>query len=259
MVSFADVTELAGDEVSQEQVARVCTRYGWAARYCQGKDVLEVACGTGPGLGLLAATSRTFTAGDISEVILARGRSHYGARLDIRVLSAEALPFNDQSLDVVILFEALYYVPNAEQFVRECKRVLRPNGHVLISNANKDLPDFNPSPYSTVYHGVVELGGLFTAAGFNAEFFGDIPVTSLSWRQKIFRPIKRIVVALNLMPRSMAGKKLLKRLVFGEMSRFPAEITPAMAAASNAPRSVRGDVPDQTHKVILCAARRIAT
>lgn len=255
MTTFVEVTELAGDEVTGEQVDRVCTRYAWALGYARGKDVLEIACGTGPGLGLLQGAARTLVAGDVSEPILARVRQHYGSRVDARLMNAESLPFADRSIDVIIIFEALYYVPDAEKFADECRRVLRPGGVVLVSNANKDLFDFNPSPHSHVYHGVIELGRLFGSRGFACRFWGDVPVATVSWRQKLLRPIKRTVVALNLMPKSMAGKKLLKRLVFGEMRAFPAEITTDMLPAQSSLVPVGSDQADHHHKVILCEAR----
>lgn len=258
MTDFVEVTELAGADVSSEQVERVRTRYAWALPYCADRDVLEIACGTGPGLGVLSAAARSFAAGDISDAILSRARAHYGARVDIRVMDALNLPFADASLDVVIIFEALYYVPDARRFAIECARVLRPDGIVLISNANKDLFDFNPSPYSHVYHGVVELGALFRDVGFEARFWGDIPVAAVSLRQKLLRPIKKVVVGLGLMPKSMAGKALLKRLVFGEMQPFPHEISWEAAQAPIHLVQIVGDVPDTAHKVVLCAAQRVA-
>lgn len=255
MTTFVEVTELAGDEVTAEQVDRVCTRYAWALGYSRSKDVLEIACGTGPGLGLLQGAARSLVAGDVSEPILDRVRKHYGSRVDARLMNAMSLPFPDHSLDVIIIFEALYYVPDAEKFADECKRMLRPGGVVLVSNANKDLFDFNPSPHSHVYHGVVELGQLFGRRGFTTRFWGDVPIAAVSWRQKLLRPVKRTVVALNLMPKSMAGKKLLKRLVFGEMRAFPAEITPPMLAPASSLAPIDSTRADTRHKVVLCEAR----
>jgi len=52
-VDFTEVTELAGAEISAEQLERMAHRYSWAAGYCGGRDVVEVACGSGQGLGLL--------------------------------------------------------------------------------------------------------------------------------------------------------------------------------------------------------------
>src|SRR5437870_5802659 len=197
---YTDVTELAGDEVSREQVDRVARRYGWALPFCQGRDVLELACGTGPGLGLLLRHARRLVAGDISEAMVARVREHYGERVRVQRMDAQQLPFPDASFDVLIIFEALYYLPDPERFARECSRVLRNGGVVLISNANKDLYDFNPSPYSHHYHGVVELERLFAAYGFECSFWGDTAIGQVSLRQRVMRPVKKAAVQLGLMP-----------------------------------------------------------
>jgi ubiquinone/menaquinone biosynthesis C-methylase UbiE len=83
---FTHVTELSGDEITREQLARLAARYYWAGAYCKGKDVAEVACGTGPGLGYLAAIAKSLRAGDISPEILAIARRHYGNRIALDVV-----------------------------------------------------------------------------------------------------------------------------------------------------------------------------
>ena len=250
---FEAVTELAGEEISSEQLFRVCNRYYWAAQYCKGREVFEVACGTGPGLGYLAEIAKSVVAADISQPIVDRARAHYGDRLDILCLDATDTGLPAASFDVILMFEALYYMPHPEKFVAECRRLLRPGGTVLVSNANKDLFDFNPSPYSHIYHGVVELGRLFADHGFETEFFGSTPVETTSLRQRILRPIKAAFVRFNLMPRTMAGKKLLKRLVFGQPVPMPAEITGAMVPRET-PAQLASGKPDRGHKVIYCKA-----
>ena len=70
MKNFVDVTELSGDNVTKEQVERIVHRYQWAGKYCLDKDVLEVGCGTGQGLGYLLKLSKSLEAGDYSEEIL---------------------------------------------------------------------------------------------------------------------------------------------------------------------------------------------
>jgi SAM-dependent methyltransferase len=250
---FAEVSELAGEPISREQVERMEHRYAWAARYCAGRDVVEVACGSGPGLGILAATARSLVAGDISAPILSLARRHYGSRVQIERIDAQALPFESGSKDVILLFEAIYYLADARRFVLECRRVLRPGGRVLVATANKDLADFNPSPYSHVYYGAVELRELFASAGFAAELFGHLSVREVGWKQRALRPVKRSVVALGLMPRTMRGKRLLKRLVFGEPVCMPAEL--AEPADFAAPRPLSGETADREHKVLYLAAR----
>lgn len=249
---FKEVTELAGTQISEEQLERMSHRYHWAALYCKGKDVLEAACGSGPGLGILSRAAASLEAGDYSSEILQLARDHYAGHVKLTQFDAQSLPCADASKDVIILFEAIYYVPDAARFVSECRRVLRPNGKVLIATANKDLSDFNPSPFSYKYYGVVELARLFDAHGFDVEAFGYLPIGSVSWRQKLLRPIKRMAVSLNLVPKTMTGKKLLKRLVFGQLVPMPAELP--MRGEPIAPPVRLSSAPDVTHKVIYCCA-----
>ena len=154
-IYYSTVTELAGDEITAEQLERLCHRYYWAGTFCAGKDVIEAACGTGPGLGYLSKVAKSIRAGDYMTNILQRAKNHYGNRIDLRQFDAQDMPFEDHSADVVILFEAIYYLPRADKFVSECRRVLRKAGQVLIATANKDLYDFNPSPFSHTYYGVI--------------------------------------------------------------------------------------------------------
>ena len=131
-IDYVSVTEIAGDEVSQEQVDRLCNRYYWAGQYCKDKDVLEVACGTGQGLGYLSGIAKSLEAGDYSQDILKIARQHYGDRIILQQFDALEMPFPDNSKDVIILFEAIYYLPDAERFIQECTRILRADGRVLI-------------------------------------------------------------------------------------------------------------------------------
>lgn len=252
--SFTTVTELPGEDVSVEQIDRMRRRYRWAGEYCRGKDVLEVACGAGQGTGYLASLARSVEAGDYSEEVLEYARKHYRDRFTFKRFDAQRLPFEAQRFDVVIIFEALYYVPDALKFFAECKRVLRPGGVLLIATANKDLFDFNPSPFSVRYLGVRELTEELGPMGFTPSFYGDTPVEAVSLRQRLLRPAKKAAVVLGVMPKTMAAKRMLKRLMFGALVPMPAEIE-AGPADPVRPAPLPPGVPDRAHKVILCAAR----
>jgi SAM-dependent methyltransferase len=252
-VDYTVITELAGDEVSQEQVDRSNRRYWWAGEYCTARDVLEVGCGVGQGVGYLARGAKSVQAGDYSDAVLAYARKYYGARFDFKQFDAQVLPYADKSLDVVLMFEALYYVPDASRFFKECVRVLRPGGQLLIATANKDLFDFNPSPNSSRYLGVQELGAELGALGFSCEFFGDTPIGEVSLRQKILRPLKAIAAKSGLMPKTNNAKKFFKRLMFGNLVPLPAEVPPPVGAWTR-PTPIDKSQPDRAHKVVLCAA-----
>jgi SAM-dependent methyltransferase len=86
------------------------------------EDVLDVFCGTRPYDDLLPPSAR-ITALDIPG-------NPYGVA---DVVSAEFLPFPDESFDLVMCIEGFHYVADPQEGVAEIRRVLRPGGRVLIS------------------------------------------------------------------------------------------------------------------------------
>ena len=229
-------------------------RYDWVLGYARNRDVLEIACGTGQGAGLISSVARSYLASDVSESMLRQARQHYGERISFVRFDAQVMPLRPACVDVVVICEALYYLPDAHQFFLAARHVLRPGGSLLIVSANKDLFDFNPSPYSHVYFGVRELRSALTQLGFSCEFFGDSPIAQTSVMQRVLRPVKALVTATGLMPKTMAGKKLLKRLVFGKLVPMPFELkTPEHPSVR--PVQLPDDQADAAHKVIFCAAR----
>ncbi|WP_332689803.1 class I SAM-dependent methyltransferase, partial [Devosia sp.] len=220
-MSFVDVVEVGGAHVAPEQMLRTHHRYFWAEQYCRGSDVLEVGCGSGIGLPFLKSIARHVEAGDYSEEVLAICRERHGDIVPLKQFSAEDLPYGDATFDAVILFEAMYYIPDVSKFIAECRRVLRPHGVVLIATANNKLFDFTPSPYFTRYLNVTDFAREFGAEGFAVECFGFISVNQVSLRQKVLRPVKAMASRLNLIPKSMGGKEWLKKLFFGSLVQMP--------------------------------------
>jgi ubiquinone/menaquinone biosynthesis C-methylase UbiE len=251
---YYEVTEIAGTEVSQEQIERMCHRYYWAKDYCIDKDVLEVACGSGQGLGYLEKYAKSIEGGDYSEKILKTPQKYYGDSISIKQFDAHSLPYENNSKDVIIIFEAIYYLKSFDIFLKECNRVLRDRGLLLISSANKDLFDFNPSPYTYNYYGVTELSDILESNNFISTYFGDVSTKKVSFRQKIFRPIKAIAVKFNIVPKSMIAKKILKKFVFGSLLILPYEIKDNMIEYIS-PEIIDSKGPDKEFKVILCEAK----
>lgn len=172
---YGSVTEQPGIKVTVEARAMLHTRYAYAARFCDGKDVLEVGCGAGMGAGLLAKGARLMVGGDFSDSLLRQAHRHYRDRIPFVRLDAHCLPFGDASLDVVILFEAIYYLRSPTHFLRECFRVLRSGGTLLLCSVNKEWPGFNPSPFSRNYVSAKELRQLLIDNHFEAESYGAFP------------------------------------------------------------------------------------
>ena len=255
VADYSQVTELSGTRGSRAQLARMCQRYYFAGQFCEDKEVLEIACGAGQGLGYLARRARRVVGIDIDDRVLSLARSHYRSRIEIRQMDGQALGFADQSFDVVVHFEAIYYLPRPEQFALEVRRVLRPGGVLVLCSANKDLPDFNPSPFSHRYFGPPELVALLRPHRFAVECFGADAVGSLGFRGQALRTLKRAAVQLDLIPKTMKGKELLKRVVFGALVELPKEIPEGESV--DLPKPVSADRPDREHRVLFAVARRI--
>lgn len=257
MADYLTVTEIPGNKATREQMERLFHRYHFASTQGHPKEVLEVACGAGMGLGYLKLAAEKVIGGDVDDSLLKIAQDYYQRRpgIEIRKLDAQCLPFADQSFDFVILFEAIYYLPRPETFIYEAERVLRPRGTLMVCTVNKDWPDFNPSPFSHRYLSGIELGRLLKTKFPEVNLFGAFPVLVDSSKDKILSLIKRTAVGLHLIPKTMKGKELIKRFFFGELVSIPAEITPDMAVY-RPPAPLGMDEPDRVHKVLYALARK---
>jgi len=256
MVKYAEVTEISGSKVSVEQVQRMYTRYRFASNFCKAKEVLEVACGSGQGLGYLANVAQKVVGVDIDQELLDLAQKQYAKRKNIQLYKADAeeLPFEENSFDVVIIYEALYYLSEPDKFIRQAKRVLRPGGILLICSANCELSNFNPSPFSHKYFSACELFNLLSRSGFsNIEILGDCKLDTRSFKARVLAFIKKQAVNLHLIPKTMKGKEFLKRIFMGKLVLMPPEIDDSLGQYTP-PLKIDFDKPECLHKVIFSVA-----
>lgn len=105
----------------------------WACSKAVG-EVLEVAVGTGLNLPHYPEGTK-LTGIDLSPEMLeiARTRAHdLGRQVELREGDAHALPFPDASFDAVVCTYSLCNIPNPALAVSEMKRVLRPDGKLIL-------------------------------------------------------------------------------------------------------------------------------
>src|SRR5688572_17309915 len=102
-------------------------------RYGRGGDVLEAGCGTGLILERISRFARTARGIDLSGGMLARAHAR---GLEVAQASVTALPYRDDSFDVVCSFKVLAHVEDIETALSEMARVTRPGGHVLAEFYN---------------------------------------------------------------------------------------------------------------------------
>ena len=251
---YTTVTEAPGDGLRREALDMLRTRYAYAAEFCGGRDVLEVACGPGQGLGMLAKVASRVVAGDFTERLLRIARQHYGTRLPFVRLDAQRLPFAPRSFDVIILYEAVYYLADPARFLDECRRVLRPEGRLLLCTANREVADFSPSPFSVRYLTAAELRELVRRQGFQPEILGAFPAAPASARDRVASVVKRMAVAAHLVPKTMKGKAWLKRLFFGRLAPAPTELADGMGDYRR-PVPLGPGGPDDGYRVVFVNAR----
>ena len=82
---------------------------------------------------------RAVTGADIAQSAVDHARARYAAvtNLDFRQADCAALPFADASFDAVVSFETIEHIVAQEPFLDEIRRVLRPDGLLILSCPNK--------------------------------------------------------------------------------------------------------------------------
>ena len=205
------------------------SRYAFAAEIARGGDVLEVACGAGQGLALLARHARSVVGADRMPDLLQQAKRGAGS-VPLVALDAQHLAFVSGSFDVVLLNEALYYLPDPVKFWDESRRVLRAGGRLLVTTINSRWRDFNPSPHSTGYHTPARLHDEMSAAGFEVRLFGGFAVAEPTGVASAVSALKRAASHAGVIPRTMKGKAALKRVFYGRLVDAPAAIEEGTAA-----------------------------
>ena len=135
-----DLAAQAYEPLWQAQLAGVQAELLACAALAPGEQVLDVACGTG--LVAFAAADSVGPSGRVSGVDLSgqmvdaaqrRARSLGLANVDFARMDAENLALPNASFDVVLCALGLMYMPDPERAVQEMRRVMRPDGRVVIA------------------------------------------------------------------------------------------------------------------------------
>jgi len=94
-----------------------------------GVSVLEVGCGSGTALRLAADRGAHVTALDAAAAMVEHARRRVPGA-DVRVGDLQFLPYDDESFDAVVGFNAFQYAADPAEALREAHRVLRTGGTV---------------------------------------------------------------------------------------------------------------------------------
>jgi GT2 family glycosyltransferase/ubiquinone/menaquinone biosynthesis C-methylase UbiE len=127
---------MAGVVIEVEHQAR----YMWAAAAAPGRTVLDAGCGVGYGTAILAQAAGARTVGvDISPEAVAAARNRAGAVAEFVVGDLHDLPFEDDAFQLVTCFEAIEHAADPDRALDEIRRVMAPDGLLLISSPNRNV------------------------------------------------------------------------------------------------------------------------
>lgn len=116
-------------------------RYAWCTRLVEGADVLDMASGEGYGSAMLARSARSVIGVDVSQEAIDHATGAYKDAKNLKFLCGDAadIPLPDSSVDVVVSFETIEHLVRQEEMIRGIRRVLRPDGFLIISSPNKKV------------------------------------------------------------------------------------------------------------------------
>jgi ubiquinone/menaquinone biosynthesis C-methylase UbiE len=122
-------------------------RYAIANEFVKNKKVLDIASGEGYGSFLLSKEANSVIGVDIDKETIENSNNKYkNSKLTFLEGSADNIPVGSNSMDIVISFETIEHHNKHEEMFAEIKRVLKPNGILIMSSPDKkyysDKPGF---------------------------------------------------------------------------------------------------------------------
>ena len=129
-------TEITSDQLPSDNPLhqRLLKAYHVAIPYISG-DMLELGCGEGRGVGLLANLASSYLALDkITEVINKLSAQYPDHQFQQAVFPPVGLP--DNQFDTIVSFQVIEHIQDDHLFLKEIARLLKPGGKALISTPN---------------------------------------------------------------------------------------------------------------------------
>ncbi len=168
--------------------------------------ILEIGCGIGSVVFELSRQGHDIIGTDISSEAIAYGQKKYGD-IHLEVQPAEALPYEDESFDVVLSFDLFEHIARIDSHVSEVARVLRPGGYYLFQTPNK----YSNVIYETLWtkslkwrryhpslHSPGRLRRRLARHGFGARFVKMNPVNEFTLRKlKKLGPVGYVLRHVN--------------------------------------------------------------
>jgi GT2 family glycosyltransferase/SAM-dependent methyltransferase/glycosyltransferase involved in cell wall biosynthesis len=162
---------LSETEIELEHVHR----YRAAAGICFRKRVLDAASGEGYGTAMLAASGAEVVGLEIDRPTVEAARLRYPG-VDFREGDVSRLPFADAEFDLITSFETLEHVADPHAALDEFRRVLKPDGVLLISTPERTVYNRHlaePNPFHLYEMGREEFRRELETRFRHVDFYGQ--------------------------------------------------------------------------------------
>ena len=160
--------------------------------------LLDVGCGTGNQLAKWHQLGYGVSGVEPSDRMLDYARSN-NPSADLRLATADSLPFADRDFDRVVSIEVLRYLEDTSVCIGEMARVLRPggvclataapllslNGYPLVNRVALALPQSRLTRLKQFFTTSSRLRGQFAAAGFDRIEVHGVYLGPLSWVERL--------------------------------------------------------------------------
>jgi 2-polyprenyl-3-methyl-5-hydroxy-6-metoxy-1,4-benzoquinol methylase len=124
-----------------KSIDKVAWQYGRLLRWAgaprgQGIRILDAGCGAAPALRYLTLLGYTTVGSDLMRYPLQQASIIAPDAAVVCNDLRDTMAFADESMDIVLAADVIEHLQDGEMLVRECFRVLRPGGTVIISTVN---------------------------------------------------------------------------------------------------------------------------
>lgn len=159
MINKRDIFSLGGINLVSEIIETYKTD--------QNIKILDVGCGSGYSVNCLSEMGLDATGIDFSEEIINLGKERY-KNINIKVMDANNLNFSESYFDLILFECSLSVMKNPEKILGSCKKLLKKDGMILLSDFFFKQTDIEGDTYTLNY-----WNKLFSDLNFQTIIFQD--------------------------------------------------------------------------------------
>ena len=226
ITDYSEFTEVSGKPITQDQLYRMRHRYSWAKELVNRDKIgLELCCGSGQGLKIVAEKLDKLYAIDITESLI--NQANKNSPDNVICSQGDGLTFLQNSenefFDFIIMFECIYYFKSLERLIDLAKKSLKPGGLILLTWPNPLKKGFVKCQHTYCYPLLKDLKKFSQDENndFKTEFYGFEVLIKKTLLTSLKSKIKSLAVKFNLIPKTQKGRLFLKRIFQGKMIAMP--------------------------------------